>query len=380
MLPAVLFFLPAVSVSPTPSPAWPWEEKKERVNGVSKNSNLHGAKRAKKDEFYTQWPDIEKEVTAYLNYDPDVFRDKTLLLPCDDPEWSNFTKFFALRFREFGLKKLISTSLAPAATVQGHSRGKIFVLEREDDHTGDCGSTWSYLQGDGDFRSDEVKALRDEADMVITNPPFSLFREFLAWLSEGDVAFSIIGNTNTITYKEVYPLIKDNRLWLGATGNSNDMVFRVPAGAKVRDEDREKAARLGYPSTDTKVYTRLGNSCWFTNIQHGRRHEPLSLRTMADNVRFNKRIAGNPHAYTTYDNFDAIEVPATAGIPSDYTGVMGVPISFLDKYNPDQFEIVKFRHGNDGKDLRILQDNGKTKTPYFRVLIRHAGGGQLAAW
>lgn len=215
---------------------------------MAKNSNLHGAKRAKKDEFYTQWPDIEKEVTAYLNYDPDVFRDKTLLLPCDDPEWSNFTKFFALRFREFGLKKLISISLAPAATGQGHPRGKILVLDREDDRAGDCGPAWSYLQGDGDFRSDEVKALRDEADMVITNPPFSLFREFLAWLSEGDVSFSIIGNTNAITYKEVYPLIKDNRLWLGATGNSSDMVFRVPAGAKVRDEDRKRPHGLAIPA------------------------------------------------------------------------------------------------------------------------------------
>ena len=338
---------------------------------MTKNSNLHGAKRAKKDEFYTQWPDIEKEVTAYLGYNPDVFRDKTLLLPCDDPEGSNFTKFFALRFHEFGLKKLISTSLAPAATGQGHPRGKILVLEREDVCAGDCGPAWSYLQGDGDFRSAEVTRLRNAADTVITNPPFSLFRELLAWLIEGDVTFSIIGNTNAITYKEVYPLIKDNRLWLGATGNSNDMVFRVPVGTAVREADREKAARLGYPSTPTASYTRLGNSCWFTTIQHERRNSPLTLMSMDENLRTNKRIRNNPHSYTTYDNFDAIEVPVTSGIPSDYTGVMGVPISFLDKYNPDQFEIIKFRHGDDGKDLRYRQVTGELKTPYFRILIRH---------
>ena len=184
------------------------------------------------------------------------------------------------------------------------------------------------------------------------------------------MAFSIIANSNAITYKEVFPLIKENRLWLGATGNSNDMVFRVPVDTAVRHTDREKAARLGYPSTDTEVYTRLGNSCWFTNIQHGRRHSPLTLMSMDENLRTNKRIRNNPHSYTTYDNFDAIEVPVTSGIPSDYTGAMGVPISFLDKYNPDQFKIIKFRHGNDGKDLRYRQVTRELKTPYFRILIR----------
>lgn len=334
---------------------------------MATNSNLHGAKRAKKDEFYTQWGDIEKEMSAYLDYNPDVFRDKTILLPCDDPEWSNFTAFFALHFHALGIKRLISTSCAPAASTS--ARGKVLVLDRSDGNV-DI-KNWHYLRGDGDFRSAEVTQLRDGADMVITNPPFSLFREFLAWLIEGDVAFSIIANSNAITYKEVFPLIKENRLWLGATGNSNDMVFRVPVGTAVRESDREKAARLGYPSTDTEVYMRLGNSCWFTNIQHGRRHSPLTLMSMDENLRTNKRIMSNPHSYTTYDNFDAIEVPTTSGIPSDYTGVMGVPISFLDKYDPDQFEIIKFRHGDDGKDLRYRQVTGDLKTPYFRILIRH---------
>lgn len=334
---------------------------------MATNTNLHDAKRAKKDEYYTQWDDIEKEMTAYLGYNPDVFRNKTILLPCDDPEWSNFTAFFALHFHDFGIKRLISTCCAPAASTS--ARGKVLVLDRSDGNVDT--KNWHYLRGDGDFRSAEVTRLRDEADMVITNPPFSLFREFLAWLIEGDVAFSIIANSNAITYKEVFPLIKDNRLWLGATGNSNDMVFRVPVGTAVRESDREKAARLGYPSTDTEVYTRLGNSCWFTNIQHGRRHSPLTLMSMDDNLRTNKRIRSNPHSYITYDNFDAIEVPVTSGIPSDFEGAMGVPISFLDKYNPDQFEIIKFRHGDDGKDLRYRQVNGELKTPYFRILIRH---------
>lgn len=362
---------------------------------MAKNTNLHDAKRAKQDEFYTQWVDIEKEMNAYLDYNPDVFRDKTILLPCDDPEWSNFTKFFALRFQDYRIKKLISTSYAPKSNMEGqfydpeptlfnydqydevkdYERGKIFILDGTDENNDGRVNiedfTWEYLQGDGDFRSDEIKALRDEADMVITNPPFSLFREFMAWLIEGDVEFSIIGNSNAITYKEIFPLIKENRLWLGATGNSNDMVFRVPEGVEVRDSDREKAARLGYPSTDTEFYTRLGNSCWFSNIQHGRRHEPLPLMTMDDNLRFNKRIMGNTDSYKKYENYDAIEVPITAGIPSDYEGVMGVPISYLDKYNPEQFEIVKFRHGNDGKDLRFIKDNGEVKTPYFRILIKH---------
>lgn len=334
---------------------------------MATNSNLHAAKRTKKDEFYTQWADIDKEMTAYLSYNPDVFRDKTILLPCDDLEWSNFTAFFALHFHNFGIKRLISTCCAPAASTS--ARGKVLILNRSDGNV-DI-KNWHYLRGDGDFRSAEVTRLRDEADMVITNPPFSLFREFMAWLIEGDVSFSIIGNSNAITYKEVFPLIKDNRLWLGATGNSNDMVFRVPMGTVVREADREKAARLGYPSTPTASYTRLGNSCWFTTIQHERRHSPLTLKTMDDNLRTNKRIRSNPHSYTTYDNFDAIEVPVTSGIPSDFKGVMGVPISFLDKYNPDQFEIIKFRHGNDGKDLRYRQVTGELKTPYFRILIRH---------
>jgi hypothetical protein len=324
------------------------------------NSNLKEAKAAKNDEFYTQFHDIEIEMNAYLEYDPDVFRGKTVLLPCDDPEWSNFTRYFAAKFDELGLKKLISTSYAPESKkyktpyqpslfeqdapqfdrTKTSIKGKIFVLEQDKSGDGRINIDdleWEYLDGDGDFRSKEVTRLRDEADFIITNPPFSLFREFLAWIMDGGKRFAIIGNMNAITYKEVFPLIKSNQIWLGATGNGTDMVFGVPEGAKVDDKDRQKAARLGYVGN----YTRLGNSCWFTSLEHGRRHEPLSLMTMADNLRFSrhKEIRGKA-AYDHYDNYDAIEVPFTDAIPSDYDGVMGVPISFLIKYCPEQFEIL----------------------------------------
>lgn len=360
---------------------------------ISKKAHLGAAKKAKNDEFYTQWKTIENEINAYLEFDPDVFRGKTVLLPCDDPEWSNFAKFFALHFMDYGIKKLISTSYAPNSNAglpsyqptlfemespgfdatKTQENGKKFVLE-PNDLNGDGvvnidDLQWEYLEGDGDFRSAEVTALRDEADIVITNPPFSLFREFIAWLVEGDVKFSVIGNSNAITYKEVFPLIKQNHLWKGATGNNTDMVFGVPKGASVKEADKQKAERLGYPSNEAYDFTRLGNSCWFTNIEHGRRHEPMQLLTMADNLKHSRFSEIRETGYRAYDNYDAIEVPYTAAIPGDYDGVMGVPISFLDKYNPDQFEIVKFRHGDDGKDLRV-----DGKSPYFRILIRHRKG------
>ena len=312
-------------------------------------ANLDAARAAKNDEFYTQWSDIENEIQAYLECSPDVFRDKTILLPCDDPDWSNFTKYFAERFEQLGLKKIISTSYA----ADGGS-GKVFVLE------GENGPQWGYLAGDGDFRSDEVTALRDEADMVITNPPFSLFREFMAWLAEGGVEFSVIGNMNAITYKEIFPLIKGNEMWLGAS-RMGAKYFALPINAPVKaNQHEENGVR----------FQKFGNIAWFTNIEHGRRHEPLVLMTMEDNLIYgSKRVRET--AYPHYDNYDAIEVPFTSGIPSDYEGVMGVPISFLDKYNPEQFEIVKFRHGDDGKDLGYTQEDGTYKTPYFRILIRH---------
>ncbi len=381
------------------------------------NSNLTKAKRAKNDEFYTQYNDIEKEIYAYIDYNPDVFRGKTILLPCDDPEWSNFTKFFAQNFERFGIKKLISTSYAVDSKIykdgyqvtmfeesspqydssKTRTRGKIFTLTRDISGDGKIDVDdleWDYLAGDGDFNSPEVEALRDEADFIITNPPFSLFRDFLAWIVEAEKQFVIIGNMNAITYKEVFPLIKENKMWLGATGNGSDMVFAVPPGTKVDEKDKQKAARLGYVGD----YTRLGNSCWFTTIDHGRRHEPIQLMSMADNQRFNNKLKSNDNSYQQFDNYDAIEVPYTDAIPNDFDGVMGVPISFLDKYCPDQFTIL-WRGGDiewatsecdffnppkpekakeykkQDKTWRIqnpyILKNGKVKTVYQRIFIRH---------
>lgn len=323
------------------------------------NENLGNAKKAKNDEFYTQFSDIQKEMNAYLDYNPDVFRGKTVLLPCDDPEWSNFTKYFAQNFEALGLKKLISTSYAPDSKPHDipyqptlfemespgfdpektQTKGKIFTLSK--DTTGDHvinvdDLEWSYLEGGGDFRSEEITKLRDEADIIVTNPPFSLFREFLAWLVEADKDFVIIGNMNAITYKEVFPLIMDNKMWLGVTANGTDLVFRVPEGYEVTESDKLKAEKLGYVGD----FTRLGNACWFSTLDHGRRHQPLSLMSKQDNIKFSKHKDVQGVGYSSYDNYDAIEVPWTDSIPSDYEGVMGVPISFLSKYNPDQFEIL----------------------------------------
>lgn len=335
------------------------------------NRHLIKARDTKNDEFYTQWADIEREMNAYLEYDTDAFRDKIILLPCDDPEWSNFTKFFALHFVDFGLKRLISTSYAadsppPKAHYKptkfeaqspafdpnkDRVRGKKFTLERED--VNDDGVIniddlqWEYLEGDGDFKSAEVTALRDEADIVVTNPPFSLFGEFLSWIIDGGKKFAIIGNSQAVTYKDVFPLFKANKIWKGATANNTDMPFGVPKGTPIKDTDREKAERLGYPPDDEFDYTRLGNACWFTNIDHGRRHEPLQCMTMDDNIKYSRHKEVRGIGYRRYDNYDAIEVPFVDAIPSDYDGVMGVPIGYLDRHNPDQFEIIATLESSD---------------------------------
>lgn len=371
------------------------------------NANLGAAKTAKNDEFYTQYPDIEKEMNAYLEYNPDVFRGKTVLLPCDDPEWSNFTLYFAQNFERLGLKKLISTSFAQESKkyktpyipslfeqdqpqynpTMSQTHGKIFVIDRDvdgDGHIDIHDIHYEYLEGDGDFRSAEVTRLRDEADIIITNPPFSLFREFLAWIVEGGKQFSIIGNMNAITYKEVFPLIKDNKLWLGPTISSGDREFGVPdyypleaAGWRIDEQGRK--------------YIRVKGVRWYTNIEHGRRHEPLSLMTMADNLKFSKhKELRGKDSYIHYANYDAIEVPFSDAIPSDYEGTMGVPISYIDKYCPEQFEIIGQTQGDSGKELGLapfprelkklnpsLRDgqlyyieNGKPEKPYARILIR----------
>jgi hypothetical protein len=375
------------------------------------NSNLANAQRAKNDEFYTQYPDIEKEISAYLDFNPDVFRGKTLLLPCDDPEWSNFTKYFAQNFERFGLKKLISTSYAVESKnyksgyqptlfeandpqfdkIKTTKNGKIFTLTH--DKTGDRKVNvddleWHYLTGDGDFRSAEIKKLRDESDIIITNPPFSLFREFLAWVIEANKQFVFVGNKNCVTYKEVFPLFKENKMWSGRTEWSGGMWFETK---DLGDVDK----------VINGVNMKNVSSFWFTNLDHGRRHQPLPLMTMAENLKYSKHkeIKGKK-SYVRYENYNAIEVPFTDSIPKDYDGIMGVPISFLDKYSPEQFEIVGMCENEDiyklktrvyttqeckqayldkfGKkgtyDLNasgvIIQDGLQEKV-YQRVLIRH---------
>lgn len=374
---------------------------------MANNSNLGAAKAAKNDEFYTQYADIQKEINAYLEYNPNTFRDKTVLLPCDDPEWSNFTRFFAQNFERLGLKRLISTSYVVESKKyknyeptlfemdspifdadKTRINGKIFELNRDADGSGRIDIDdleWHYLEGDGDFRSPEVCALRDQADIIITNPPFSLFREFVAWIVSSEKDMLIIGNINAITYREIFSLIRENRIWLGATGFMSDMVFGVPKGTEVDPKDKAKAQKLGY----TGDYTRLGNSCWFTNLDHGRRHQPMQLMSMSDNKRFGKHKDIKEYGYLKYDNYDAIDIGYTDAIPSDYNDAMGVPITFLDKYCPEQFEIVGL-FGNFepevsktypalicGSDVRFMKIPGLTTGPvvnriakYKRVIIR----------
>lgn len=373
---------------------------------TSHQSDLDKAKKNQADEFYTQYEDIQKEMNAYLEYNPDTFRNKVVLLPCDDPEWSNFTRFFAQNFETLGLKKLISTSYAlDSKKVNGfegyqqlslfetespqydesitNARGKIFMLEHDINHSGKIDIEdlqWHYLEGDGDFRSDELKALREEADIIVTNPPFSQFRDFLAWIMEGNVQFSIIGNQNAITYKEVFPLIKDEKIWMGCSIHSGDREFRVPdsypltaAGSRV-DEQGNK-------------YVRVKGVRWFTNIEHGRKHQPMNLMTLADNVKFSKHKDIREKGYPKYVNYDAIEVGFSDAIPCDYDAEMGVPITFLDKYCPEQFEIVgvsleladdmknyaqKGEYMSGGKRFYLEEENGKYKYRrlYDRIVIR----------
>jgi len=335
------------------------------------NDGLSNAKRAKNDEFYTQYQDIEKEVNSYLEFNPQVFANKTIFLPCDDPEWSNFTKYFAQNFGKLGLKKLISTSYAPDSKiikmlqqptlfeledpkyddVKSNANGKLFTLDH--DKTGDNKINvedleWEYLQGDGDFRSSEILKLWSEADIIITNPPFSLFREFLTWIQPTKKQFMIIGNMNAITYKEAFPLIMENKIWVGATNFNTGMYFRVPNDFVYADSYKFERERNG------EKVNRVPGVCWFTNLDHGRRHQPLPLMTMEENKKYSKHKEVKEIGYLKYDNYDAIEVPFTDAIPSDYPGIMGVPISYLDKHSPEQFEIV------GTSDNGLIEDKYKT--------------------
>lgn len=341
------------------------------------NARLSAAKVIQNDEFYTQYYDIETEMNAYVEYNPNVFRDKTILLPCDDPEWSNFTKYFVANFKRFGLKKLISTSYAKGVgnkqitlfekdsdlfdEDKHELNGKLFTLTNNLNDLEFSG----YLKGDGDFRSEEVKQLRDESDIIITNPPFSLFREFLPWIMDADKKFIIMGNKNAITYKEVFPLLKDNKMWVGSTSLNGGRWMIMPSNIEIKS-DKAKINERG------ETIINVPGVCWFANIDHGKRHQPLLLDTMEHNLKYNKKLRKKLEDYGTqtypyYDNYDALEVPFIEAIPSDYKEIMGVPVTFLDKYNPDQFEII----GNE-YSLNIQKGRGyiNGKRIYSRIFIR----------
>ena len=409
---------------------------------MGSNAKLGAAKIAKEDEFYTQYRDIEAEINAYVEYDPDVFRGKTILLPCDDPEWSNFTKYFAVNFERFGLKKLISTSYAkgignrqltlfeatsPLFDKTKHdNRGKLFMLTHDRDGSGmidtDDIEFSGYLEGDGDFRSPEVCKLRDEADIIITNPPFSQFRTkkgkkgFLEWILEAGKKFIIMGNKNAITYKEVFPLLMDNKMWVGFTSLNGGRWMVLPKDMEIKSNKAKDDGK------GNKILNVAG-VCWFTNIEHGKRHEQLLLDTMDHNLKYNKILRQKLEMeygrieYPFYDNYDALEVPLAESIPSDYDGVMGVPITFFDKYNPEQFEIIditkagagnpatktkkyprQVQIGKDGKQSTVTKlndganivvstppadktyyivDNVLYVQTYPRILIRPKKGGNL---
>lgn len=352
------------------------------------NKSLNAAAAAKQDEFYTQLSDIEKELRHYRKH----FAGKTVLCNCDDPFESNFFKYFVLNFRRLKLKKLISTCYAgsPIIYTQMNFVGdeeEVVEIVREKkpykvevtqvyDTTGDGGvdmldvaelfrmgkNSLELLDDDGDFRSPECLELMDEADIVVTNPPFSLFRDYVALLMEHEKKFVIIGPQNAIHYKEIFPYIRDNEVWLGY--NNGDMAFTVP-------EYYEPRATRFWVDEQGQKWRSMGNMCWFTNLDIKKRHEEMILA---------KRF--KPENYPTYDNFDGIDVGSLVEIPCDFAGVMGVPDTFLYQYNPEQFQIIGIGSGTLAKEVGVKRNyrgrtdiaytiDGVSKCPYSRILIRN---------
>lgn len=321
---------------------------------AQKNTNLLNAKRAKKDEFYTMLTDIEKEMVHYRDY----FKDKVIFCNCDDARESNFFKFFANNFELLKIKKLITTGYKE----DGHG----VVLEYNGDIDGDLmvgddEVKVTELKGNGDFRSEECIEYLKQADIVVTNPPFSLFREYVKQLMDYGKKFIILGNTNAITCKEIFPYFKENKLWLGCSSFNNGMYFIVPKDYEYSDTYKFDRERKG------QKVMRVSSICWFTNIPHDKRNWPMDFyRTY------------KPELYPKYDNYDAIEVSKVCDIPMDYKGVMGVPITFLDKYNPEQFQIVGaseseckgFSNGIWNSNSKIAHPLINGKKVYKRILIR----------
>ncbi len=313
----------------------------------SSNTNLHKAKNNKKDEFYTQLSDIENELRHYKDH----FKDKVVYCNCDDPRVSNFFHYFSYNFEHLGLKKLIATCYKnqDADLFSTNESEQAVYLEYTGDKNGNSVPDANEigvqpLQGDGDFRSQESIELLQHADIVVTNPPFSLFREYVAQLIEYDKKFIIVGHQNAITYKDIFKLIKENKLWLGYG-------FKGGAGHFINTQYEDYATAGDHK----EGMIRVSGVHWFTNLDIDKRHEDLILH---------KKYS--PEEYPKYDNYDAINVDKTKDIPVDYPGHIGVPITFLDKYNPEQFELIKFRKGDDDRDLVI---NGKS--PYFRIIIKN---------
>jgi hypothetical protein len=368
------------------------EKVEEFMARKATNKLLHKAKKSKADEFYTQYIDIQKEVEAYLEYNPKVFEGKIIYCNCDDPFESNFFRYFVLNFDRLGIKQLITTSYKPspvansqlellpdAESVKEKTKGRPkitankFIINEVGDIDGDGefslkdvalqlkqnkNNEWTPLEGDGDFRSDESIELLKQADVVITNPPFSLFRDYIKQLVEFDKTFLIIANINAITYKEVFPLIKANKVWLGTGMGRWISGFIVPDTYELYGTE----ARI---DQDGQRIVSTNNCLWFTNIDHGKRHQELPLMTMKDNIKFSshKNVKGKEYSY--YDNYDAIEIPYTDAIPSDYKKVMGVPITFLDKYNPSQFEIVGASDNGAIDEKYKLEHFKKHNEPYI---------------
>ena len=318
----------------------------------SSNKNLRNANKAKKDEFYTQLVDIEKELKHYRKH----FKNKVVYCNCDDPRVSNFFHYFSYNFEKIGLKKLITTCYKNQQVdlfSQNNSEKAIYLEyegDKNENYVPDLGEIGiKQLKRDGDFRSEESLELLKQADIVVTNPPFSLFREYVAQLIEQDKKFVIIGNLNALTYKEIFKLIKENKMWLGASIHSGDREFGVP-------KDYPLTAASSRIDENGNKYIRVKGVRWYTNLDYKERHEDLILY---------KTYYGNEDEYPKYDNYDAINIDVTKDIPMDYDGAMGVPITFMDKYNPDQFEIIALGivgsiDFTSNRKMEILDKNGKS--------------------
>lgn len=333
------------------------------------NRSFQDAKTAKEDEFYTQLSDIERELRHYKAH----LKGKVVYSNCDDPRVSNFFHYFSYNFEKLGLKKLITTCYRnqQANLFSQNDAERAIYLEYEGDKDGNNVPDPNEievkpLKGDGDFRSEEAVELLKQADIVVTNPPFSVFREFVTQLVDAGKQFLVIGNQNAITYKEVFRLFQDNKIWLGV--HSGDMAFRVP------DYYPPRETRY-WEDEDGKKWRSLGNACWFTNLDISKRHEDLILYKTYD-----------PAEYPTYANYDGIEVSKVVDIPSDYPGAMGVPITFLDKHNPDQFEILgnsrelgtpisqiaeKGTYQQGGPRFYLPKGDGSYRRMYDRIVIRN---------